>query len=94
MIESIALWLAQELLKFLAARLFKGQLQAIMDRWDELNGRPWQSSDGARQAQEMAVVAITGKLATPLQRQVLRLIYDPTKAADKRDLRKPIKAES
>lgn len=94
MIESIALWLAQELLKFLTTRLFRDQLKAIFDYWDELNGRPWQSSDGARQAQEMAVVAITGKLATPLQRQVLRLIYDPTKAADKRDLRQPLKTES
>lgn len=85
MIESVALWAAQELLKFLAARLFRGQLQAIFDRWDELNGRPWAGGDGIRQAQELAVVGVTGKLSSPVQRQVLRLIYDPAKAGDKRD---------
>lgn len=94
MIDSIALWLTQELLKFLGARLFRGQLEAIFDRWDELNGRSWGSGDGVRQAQEIAVVGITGKLATPIQRKLLRLIYDPSKAADKRDLRTPRKIES
>ena len=84
MINGVVLWLAQELLKFLAARLFKNQLQLIFDRWDERTREMvWPSSDDISTSMEVAVFASAGELATPLQRAVLRLLYDPLKAAAK-----------
>jgi hypothetical protein len=84
MINSIALWLAQELLKLLAARLFRNQLQLIFDRWDErIREMVWPSSDDISTSMEVAVLTTTGELAAPLQRAVLRLLYDPLKAAAK-----------
>lgn len=84
MINSVALWLAQELLKFLAARLFGNQLRLTFDWWDErIREMVWPSSDDIRISMEAAVLTTTGELATPLQRAVLRLLYDPLKAAAK-----------
>jgi hypothetical protein len=81
-IESIALWLAQELLKFLAARLFRGQLQAIFDRWDQTPAsRFWPSASEVRQSRDLAVHDVTGQIPTAAQQQVLQLIYDPIRAA-------------
>ena len=84
MINSIALWLAQELLKFLAARLFRNQLQLIFDRWDErVRGMVWPSSDDISVSMGLAVCTVTSKPPTSLQLVVLRLLYDPLRAAGK-----------
>ena len=84
MINGVALWLAQELLKLLAARLFRNQLRLIFDRWDErVRAMVWPSGDDINTSMEVAVLTATGELATPLQRAVLRLLYDPLKAAAK-----------
>jgi hypothetical protein len=81
MTDTIMLGLAQRLLRLLAAKMFKGKIQAIMDHWDATPVRFWPSGTKVRRSRDLAAYAVLGRMPTPNERVVLGLLYDPIRAA-------------
>lgn len=84
MFSKIALWIAQQLLKFVGRRLFHGRLQAVFNEFDLITVTDERalSPEGVLRSMSRAVQAVEGTRPTPLQYQALRLLHDPVKAAE------------